>query len=142
MTSVDEEKPTVQGCPPYGQGLGVVGRGVPGPQPVHGRKFDEDDVAADWPVALGYLRVSAANEVATAMPRDGRRLQLAIAKTLRLIQNLDFRYQVSGHDAMISEATPTAPMAGAMRGSMLSLLMEDEFPAPEEWPPPEELGLR
>jgi hypothetical protein len=92
VITVDEEKSAVRGCPPYGQSLGVVGRGVPGLQSVDGRKFDDHDAAADRPIALDYLRVNAANEVATAMPGDGGRVQLAIAKTLGLIQNLDFRY--------------------------------------------------
>jgi len=30
VLTVDEEEPTVQSCLPYSQGLGVVGRGVPG----------------------------------------------------------------------------------------------------------------
>ncbi len=70
MCPVDEEKPAVQGCLPDGQGLGVVGRGVPGPQPVHAREFHDDEAGAGWPVAFGYDRGSAANEVAAAMPGD------------------------------------------------------------------------
>ncbi len=43
-------------------------RHTPGPQPLHAREFHDDDADAGWPVAFGYYRGSAANEVAAAMP--------------------------------------------------------------------------
>ena len=113
MCPVDEEEAAVQGRLPDGQGLGVVGRGVPGPEPLHARKFHDDDAGTGWPVAFGYYRGSAANEVAAAMPGYRARRQFAITPALRLIQHLDFGDHVRGHVAMISKCLACLDVAVA-----------------------------
>src|SRR5689334_11664276 len=64
VRTVDEEEPTVQGGLPDGEGFGVVGGGVPSPQSLHAIELHDDDPAVGRPVAFGYHRGDAANEVA------------------------------------------------------------------------------
>ncbi len=92
----DEEQPAGQGRLPYGECLGVIARGIPAPETIHGGELDHDPLGGR-PVTFRDLWLRSPDDVSAAGTSDGGRSTLPVALTLGFVEDLHLGDHVGGH---------------------------------------------